>query len=159
MGSNPLCGASRRLTRRRAILLWSPVFLTCLTIVAGCSRDAGPKCFPVYGSVTYDGQPLAEAMIVFHPLDGETSHTPRPLAYTDSDGNFDLTTIAPGDGAPAGNYAITVEWRELKQDGDELVRDGRNLLPDRYRDPKTSGFRCVVAEGENEVPTLELKSQ
>ncbi|MBS0262964.1 MAG: hypothetical protein JSS02_13550 [Planctomycetes bacterium] len=125
----------------------------------GCSQADGPACHPTYGTVTLDGSPLAEAMIVLHPLDADADNSPRPLAYANSEGYFELTTIRPGDGAPAGKYAITVELRELKPDGDEMVRDGQNLLPDRYRDPKTSGFRCTVVPGENELSPLDVKSQ
>ena len=95
-------------------------------------------------------------MIVFHPLDGEIP-IPRPLAYTDKGGNR-ATTLKPRMRS-AGDYAITVEWRDLKADGDEMVRDGPNLLPDRYRDPKKSGLQFTVVEGENEVAPLELQSR
>src|SRR5262245_19259539 len=127
-----------------------------LLLAAGCSRNAGPACFPVYGTITLDGAPLAEAMIVLHPLDDDLHDAPRPLACSDSDGAFELTTMKPGDGAPAGRYAITVELRELTEDGDEMIRDGKNLLLDRYRDPKTSGFRCTIVAGDNELPTLAI---
>lgn len=134
------------------------LFLSMI-VGAGCSNESGPACFPVRGRVLYDSKPLAEAMIVFHPLDGEIPDTPRPLAYTDKDGEFELTTMNPRDGAPAGDYAITVEWRDLRADGDEMVRDGPNLLPDRYGDPKRSGLQFTVVEGENEVAPLELQSR
>jgi hypothetical protein len=114
-------------------------------------------CYPVRGKLLYGNQPLAEAMVLFHPLDPSAPQAPKPLGYSDQDGNFALTTLQPQDGAPAGEYAITVELRELKADGDQLVRDGRNLLPERYRDPATSGLRCEVFEGDNEIPTLELR--
>jgi hypothetical protein len=130
-----------------------------LLFMAGCSEESGPACFPVNGQVFYDNQPLAEAMIVFHPLDAESPDVPRPLAYTDNEGRFELTTLKPRDGAPAGDYAITVELRELKADGDEMVRDGPNLLPDRYRDPQTSGLQFSVVKGMNEMAPLELENR
>jgi hypothetical protein len=130
-----------------------------LLIMAGCSEESGPACFPVHGRVFYDNQPLAEAMVVFHPLDAESPQVLRPLACTDQEGRFELTTLMPRDGAPAGDYAITVELRELKADGDEMVRDGPNLLPDRYRDPKTSGLQFSVVEGVNEMAPLELENR
>jgi hypothetical protein len=111
----------------------------------------------VRGTLVYNQRPLAEAMILLHPLDPEATGFPKPLAYSDQDGRFEMTTLRSRDGAPAGRYTVTVELRELRPDGDELVRDGRNLLPNQYRDPATSGFQFEVFEEENEIPTLELQ--
>ena len=127
--------------------------------LAGCSNESLPKCHPVRGKVTLDGKPLAEAMIVFHPLEDDAPEISKPLAYSGQDGDFELTTLQPRDGAPPGQYAITVELRELKADGDQMVRDGRNLLPAIYGDPKTSGFRFLVEGEPNEVPAIDLKSK
>jgi hypothetical protein len=43
--------------------------------------------------------------------------------------------------------------------GEELVRDGRNLLPARYSRPETSGLQYEVVVGENQVPPLALRSR
>lgn len=125
--------------------------------IAGCGSDAaGPVCHPVQGTVFYGGKPLAEGMVFFHPLDSAES-TQRPIAVTDKNGRFELTTFQKGDGAPAGRYAITVELRELVDDGDdELVRKGRNLLPQKYQNPKTSGLQFTVGDGDNVVPRINL---
>lgn len=147
----------RVLAGRRTILQVIAVIALQFS-VSGCGARSGPTCFPVQGEVRLDGQPLAEAMVVFHPVDGDVSQIPRPLAYTGRDGMFELTTLQTNDGAPPGEYAITVELRELKQDGDQLVRDGKNLLPEDYRDPLKSGFKFTVEAEPNEVPVLHLKS-
>ena len=47
----------------------------------------------------------------------------------------------------------------MREDGDEVVREGRNLLPDKYRRPKTSGFEFTVRAGDNEVPVLDLQQE
>ena len=125
--------------------------------IAGCGDEkSGPVCHPVSGQVLYKGSPVVEGMVFFHPLDSaETAQ--RPMAVTDKNGRFELTTIRNGDGAPAGRYAITVELRALRDDGDEMVRDGRNLLPKKYQNPRTSGLKYSVDSGENEVPLINLK--
>lgn len=137
---------------------WSIIFLFLFT---GCTHETGTVCFPVKGRILYDRKPLADAMVLFHPLDPdpEAVGLPKPLGYTDQDGEFELTTLKSRDGAPPGEYAITVELRELTQNGDEMVRDGKNLLPDRYRNPGTSKLRYEVVAGDNDVPTLELQSR
>jgi hypothetical protein len=112
------------------------------TLVSGCGQGAetGPVCYPVRGEVLFRDAPVAEAMVVFHPLDATAPAVQRPLGITDAEGRFSLTTFRTNDGAPAGRYAITVERRELVADGDEMVRNGRNLLPPKYASPRTSEF-------------------
>lgn len=129
------------------VCLWIGVLLA-----EGCSRGE-PPVYPVHGRVLWQGKPLAEATVIFHPEGGGS----RSLtARTDRDGKFALTTHRPGDGAPAGWYQVSVEYRELVREGDEAMRVGRNLLPRRYEAPETSGLRCQVRAVENELAPFEL---
>ena len=79
----------------------------------------------------------------------------KPIAYTDVEGRFSMTTDRSGDGVASGEYAVTVEWREKSRSGVEKIR-GRNLLPVRYAKPESSGLHCRVQEGQNELPPLNL---
>ena len=128
-------------------------------VAAGCSHSSGPVCHPVRGQVLYDNRPLAEALVVFHPLESAAANHPRPLAHTDQNGRFELTTIQRRDGAPAGEYAICVEQRQVRLVGEETVRDGRNLLPARFAIPATSPLRHTVVGGVNAVPPLRIPRQ
>jgi hypothetical protein len=122
--------------------------------LAGCSGQREEPVYPARGQVLLEGRPLADALVALHRLDGEG----RSLtARTDPLGRFELTTHRPGDGAPIGQYAATVEYRELVQEGDEPMRGGRNLLPARYADPATSGLRCEVRAGTNELLPWKLE--
>jgi hypothetical protein len=129
-----------------------------LTLLAGsgvsCSGER-VRLYPVRGQILYKGRPVDRAVVVFHPLDEQPSGAQKPIAYTDADGRFSLTTDRPGDGASAGEYAITVELREKTQTGVEKVH-GRNLLPARYSKPESSGLRWRVQEGPNEPPPFNL---
>ena len=64
-------------------------------------------------------------------------------------GAFALSTYEANDGAPAGSYAVTVEWREPRYDA--AGRPGRNQLPGRYADPRTSGLAVEIKRGTNDV--------
>ena len=136
-------------------------WLTLVALVAavGCSRSTGPACYPVRGQVLYQDRPLAEALVVFHPLDPAAADYPRPMAITDPQGHFELTTIQSRDGAPAGKYAITVEHRRARLIGEELVRDGRNVLPLRFSKADSSPLSYTVVAGPNEVPPLRIPRQ
>lgn len=133
----------------------------CLVILmgmalVGCGSSGGVACAPVHGQVLLAGKPLAEAMVVFHRLDGRPEGAPKPVAYCDPQGRFALTTLQTGDGAPPGRYAVTVELRAARQIGEEMVRDGRNLLPPQYADPHRTPLKCDVAAGANELPAIQI---
>lgn len=140
---------------------WSHVAAALLAtaFLAGCSRPLGPPCFPVRGRVTRDGKPLAEVMVVMHPLAPPDQPFPLPLGFTDSNGIFQMQTLQPGDGAPLGTYAITLELRALRRAGEESMRDGKNLLPPRYATPKDTPLRYTVVAGANEVPAIALPAR
>ena len=132
-----------------------------LSIIAvtlfGCSSQTGPECFPVHGLVSTKGKPLAEAMVTLHPVSGEMAGGQKPLGITKADGTFELTTFKSGDGAPPGEYAISVELRALQTGGEEPTRTGPNTLPAKYAKPATSGLKFTVIAGENQISPIELK--
>jgi len=97
-------------------------------------------------------------MVVFHPLAAPAEKAPQPLGTTDAGGRFSLTMLKAGDGAPLGEYAVTIELREPRQIGEEIARDGPNLLPPRYASPQLTPLRHKVIAGKNEVPEIKLES-
>lgn len=126
-------------------------------LLAGCgSQENLPPRFPVHGQVLQAGQPVAEAIVTLHPNAPSPDLRQRPIAYSDAQGRFSLTTFQTGDGAPAGEYAVTVELRAPRTVGEEVVRDGRNLLPDRYSKPESSKLTFSVTEGKNEIPPIDI---
>jgi hypothetical protein len=132
-----------------------PVFVVLATLLfAGCG-PAGPRPHPVSGQVKYKGKALPGAVLAFHPV-GARAGERAITAVTDDEGRFTLTYHKPGNGAPPGEYAVTVVWRELRRDGDEVLRNGRNLLPGKYERPGTSGLLVTVAEGPNELRPFDL---
>jgi len=96
---------------------------------------------PVSGLVTLNGKPLRQAVLTFH---GEVAAT----GETADDGTYRLGTRKPGDGAPAGEYVITIAWPERDEKGG-VKADGKDRLQGRYADPKTSALKVIVAPGSN----------
>lgn len=117
-------------------------------LLAGCGSDR-PQLAPVSGSVTQAGKPVAEAQVVLHPLEPQPVELPKPIAVTDESGRFHVSCLSQGDGALPGEYAVTVELRALRQAGEEMIRDGKHLLPARFADPATSGIMKEVLPGDN----------
>jgi hypothetical protein len=117
-----------------------------------------PPVHPVRGQVLFQGRPTPGAFVAFHPLDSQAKDVPHPIAYADADGRFALGTYGPHDGAPAGDYAVTVVWWSPvqlanAQEGDAAAPTNR--LPARYGDAKKSGLRANVREGSNDL-TVQL---
>jgi hypothetical protein len=117
---------------------------------AGCSPKA-PTLSPIRGQVLVDGKPIVEAVIVLHPAKGDEPGGKKLEARSDAEGRF-----AIAEGLPPGQYDLTVQWLASRFDGERSVRDGHNLLPERYADPKTSQLHYTVVEGNNEIPPLQL---
>ena len=129
--------------------------LTLLSLVLGCSSSNDAALFPVEGELKLNGQPLVGAHVVFHPQ-VPAAKAPPARAQTDVAGKFKLTTFETHDGAPAGTYAVTVEYFPLLQQQNEFFA-GRNILPPKYASPLTTDLRIEVAKGANQLPALEIK--
>jgi len=140
--------------------------------VGGCGggETSGPAVYPTKGSVMANGRPAFEAVVTLHPVDKSIGVTPS--AQVDEEGNFTLTSRKPGDGAPAGDYRITVRWMQqpvppqssaptgvimsMAGNEGESKAEAKDRLGEVYANPETSGLKCTISTGENEIPTIEL---
>jgi hypothetical protein len=139
---------------RRAVEMvgWAAV-LALVAAFSGCSEEGSKvPVFPVKGSVKFEGEPAAGAFVVFHPLSpakpGETP--PRPSAQVQPDGTFELTTTSQADGAPAGEYAVTVQWTKLIKQGNDTLA-GPNVIPPIYAKPETTPWKVTVKDAPNQL--------
>src|SRR5437879_6143573 len=84
-----------------------------LALLPGCARDGRKPVYPVHGRVL-DGnnKPAAGALLIFHPIEVSDLDLTKPLAHVRDDGTFALTTYNKDDGAPEGEYAVTIEWQQ-----------------------------------------------
>ncbi len=114
---------------------------------------------PVRGQVFAERtEPAAGALVVFHPVEADVEPTLRPVAYVDEAGNFELTTYDRGDGAPSGEYVITVEWREKPATPFSADNEGKDRLRGKFANPDASKFRFTVdGDSEHVVPTIHLE--
>jgi hypothetical protein len=136
--------------------LSSLVVLALALLCSACSSGRKPV-HPVHGQILVDGQPAANAQVLFHPAEGGKEE-PHPTGQTDDQGYFHLTSYANGDGAPEGSYVVTVTWFRVFGGGrQEIVR--QNVLPRRYAAPQSSQLRVTVAKGNNELNPLQLYSR
>jgi hypothetical protein len=139
---------SVRLRRNILVLSLGALALLC----SSCSKHE--KVYPVRGLVRYQGKPLPRALVALHPID-DPNKPLRPLGYAGADGWYALTTFKSKDGAPAGEYAVTVEWRPPPRSEDDGPQPSQ--LPARYSKPETSGLRVRIDADVQELPPLDLK--
>jgi hypothetical protein len=110
------------------------------------------RVYPARGTATWEGKPLANASIFLHPVDAKSANAPRPRAVVQEDGTFAVGTYRKDDGAPAGEYRVTVQCFN-KRKGQDMPA---NVLPPRYAAPETSGLTVRIQEGDNQLPPIQL---
>lgn len=133
------------------------LLLAVVAAVCGCSSkkiEGRKDVFPARGKLLVDGQPPKGALLVLHPID-PAIQAEHPYASIEQDGGFALSTYRGGDGAPAGEYIATVEWRVPRHTGDE--GPWPNALPERYAKSATSGLRVRIAQESNDLPPIVLQ--
>ena len=107
-----------------------------LVVLSGCDQGKVPGLVKYEGSVTYKGEPLAEAMLYFTPTSGGRG----AYATTDAAGHFKVTTIDPDDGIVKGQYKVSVSKYivvRYTMIGDGKVAETENILPDKYGSEET----------------------
>lgn len=136
-----------RIVRRSlATLLAIPLF-------AGCGGDARRPAHSVNGTLLIGGKPAAGAHLIFHPV--EEGRIARAVGITKPDGSFRLTTYQSGDGAPQGEYAVTIFWPDpsLPADdceGGDLVKN-HDLLCGLYASAAKTPLRATIGSESNEI--------
>ena len=131
-----------------------------------CGGNAGQlPVYPVKGQVALNGEPTDGAFLVFHPVAGEatkgdktTGEPLRPRAQVKSDGSFELTTYQAQDGAPAGEYAVTVEWRKLIQNGKD-ASPGPNVIPSQYSQATSTPIKITVNTSPNAIDPIKIEAK
>lgn len=126
---------------------------TLASLAAGCGTKETPR-YPVTGKVLFEGKPAEHAMVVFHPVGASGPDTVKPTAKVGPDGTFKLPAQHADDGAPAGEYKVSVE---LWLAGVRAEDPPSNRLPAKYSKPETSGLTATVSAGPNELATFDLK--
>jgi hypothetical protein len=84
------------------------VLLIVVAVSAGCGAPTvNYTMIPVEGVITFDGEPLSSAEVMFDSPDG-----PRGFGVSDENGRFSVKTRQFGAGLPAGKYRALVTSSE-----------------------------------------------
>jgi len=144
----------------RLILGSLPVML--LPLIAGCGGGAGTAS--VTGNVTYDGKPLGSGVVAF-VFKNSAGLEVRETGQIQPDGSYSISRLSPG------QVTIIVETippvdlpKERKQKdmpdlppigGGDAPKGTFVKIPDKYKDPATSGLTYTVKSGKQKY-NIEL---
>jgi hypothetical protein len=151
----------------------SAMLLLALGVLGCGSGSTGPALYPVVGTVTYQGKPLAGARITFIPeKEGAIA-----IASTDSSGKFTMKSGTDA-GVAAGSCKVTVSLMDSgagggglavdmkPEDMQKLAMEGKlqaalqaqekgSLLPAKYGKSDSTPLTLEVKKGDNNF-TIEL---
>jgi hypothetical protein len=134
------------------------VFSLLTLAPVGCGQAGqGPRLYPVKGQVFLKDKPATGARLVLVPVDDPKAE--KPSAIVDENGSFQLATRQPGDGAPAGEYFVSITWIERRKIDTRKEDDTQQFvdkLGGRYADPKASKLKVKISEGPNDLPPFKL---
>jgi hypothetical protein len=146
--------------RHDSVVPWRTSLWLALAIgaalLASCARNQRKPVFPVRGQVLIDGKPAAGATVFFYPVEADPEAV-APYGVVDAHGSFTLTTYLTFDGAPAGEYVVTVRCPGPPQRPQD--EQGPDRLKGRYQEPKTSTLRATVEKKPNDLPPVQLATK
>jgi hypothetical protein len=134
-----------------------------LLLLAGCGGDLLGKRYSVYGTITYNGEPVPSGNIFFVPDDPNVG---RAASGTIEDGEYELSTAGGDDGALPGSYKVRIIALDVDntavvanmQGGagrqDDIIaaqESAKPLIPAKYQLETTSGLTATVEEKSNKI--------
>jgi hypothetical protein len=141
-----------------------PVGRPCLCLMAlaafalvasGCGGSENTKTYPVKGKLEVNGQPAGGVTLVFITDPPDETKTYIPMAVTESDGSFSVSTFRSKDGAPAANYKVSLFWPEWRKGFKISSTDRLNKEFDGNKTP----LKATVEAKDNELPPFQITAE
>ena len=145
----------------RLTLMWPGFAVGLLAVLSGCGGGSG-ELVATSGTVTLDGQPLANATVIFKPQANTKGN--GGSGQTDSSGRYEAMTPQGKKGLYPGTYKVVIS-RRLHKDGsvprpDEppIESQARETLLPRYSDPNRTELSLTLAADHQKPVDFRLKS-
>lgn len=140
--------------------LWLGSSCALAFLLAGCGGAELPRLpvHPVEGQVQLKGAPLANALVVLHPKKQDPKFPFAARGQTGPDGKFQVTTYDANDGAPVGEYLVTVECYQVI-DNNGSLEPGPNILNPKLASQAATDITVSVKEGPNTLAPIEVDRQ
>ncbi len=112
--------------------------------LAGCG-EGFPDTVSVRGRVRYQGKPVSQGTVTFHPatLQGATLHRPA-VGMLEDDGTYRVQTFRRGDGVMPGNYVVVIRSFTGGPTEAEPDRPRNWLIPEKYGSAATSDLTATI---------------
>lgn len=123
-------------------LTWLVLGVVCL---AGCSSKINdqPELGQVTGTVTMNGVPVPNVMVVFSPVSGRSSS-----GVTGADGKYELKYLHKVRGAQVGSHKVQITTYYPDEDSPEAQK-AKEKIPAQYNTQST--LTAMVDFGSNEI--------
>jgi hypothetical protein len=128
---------------------WALVFCTCTLM--GCGHGQIGNLATVEGTITQDGQPLADAEVTFLPDPSSGTRGPRSMARTDASGHYRLRTDGGDPGAVVGQHQVRIRLTFPRQRRLPRSEDG-----EKGREPRTERSLSAEKPVEKTLPNVEV---
>ncbi len=136
------------LSRRLAATTLAAIALIGLV---GCG--GGADVAPVSGTVTLDGEPLANALVSFYP---EEEGKRFSTGTTDASGHYELVYTNDQKGAAIGKHVVKITTATVQGEGGP-ARPPKEKLPAKYNDDST--LTVDVTSGSNTGVDFDLQAK
>jgi len=140
---------------RAARSLFGAALAAFVVVLAGCGKRGWLETYPVKGTVLVDGKPAKDAMLSFHPKETVEGKPHLPAGRTNENGEFNLSTFVTDDGAPAGEYDVTIVW-PVRHNPISTLWEG-DKLGGQYAKGKST-LRVTIEKKPQQLPPFELTS-
>ncbi|MEM7558138.1 MAG: hypothetical protein AAF394_03370, partial [Planctomycetota bacterium] len=122
-------------------------------VLVGCEGSWEASTYPAMGSISINGQIPEGAVVELRSVgDAPDVRDSRPWGLVDASGNYTLTTYKQNDGAPVGEYAVTVRWPPT------ISKPSlEDKLNGAYSDPNESKWKVSIAAEDNLLAKIEIK--
>lgn len=140
---------------------WLPLILGIVmqSSSIGCNSStlAVPSTVDVSGSVICNGKLTPGVRVKFHPQFDIGKVEFIPYGDTGLDGKFTLSTGVSGNGAPPGEYVVTLEMPYVDIDPKDGLETERDLLKGTYSNPDRSKLSVTLESGDNVLDPFTIK--
>jgi hypothetical protein len=148
------------------------LIILLLSAVAGCGPRGLSGLSKINGTITLNGHSLEGATITLVPSILNPQSARAASGLSDANGKFQLTTLNSGDGVFPGDYTVYVS--KIISEGDILspseirnrgllseqlseITKPKQMIPEKYTLPETSGLTITVKPGRNPDLVIDIE--
>jgi hypothetical protein len=133
------------------------LFAAIAFLQTGCGANPN-KVLPVEVKLTVEGMAPVGATVVLQPVDSQSFEKPKPVGKVGKDGAVRFSTFKQDDGAPAGEYIVTVVLYQIERDenGGKIIKRNEQLKS-KHSDPNNADApRIKVERGKKYYAPIDL---